>query len=100
MGRFSCPGARGKIFWPDKISLARGFSHPWTARRFVLVSAPAKGLRQANTPPAESGNSPQPERLLQVRGVASGWNPATAEHDSRPDAILLPVKWLLEKGRK
>ncbi len=44
--------------------------------------------------------APQPERLLQVRGVASGWNPATAEHDSRPDAILLPVKWLLEKGRK
>ncbi|MCU6550857.1 hypothetical protein, partial [Klebsiella pneumoniae] len=50
--------------------IAKGSAVPWTARRVVLVSAPANGLKRVIRPGERSRHPPQRRRARARNGVA------------------------------
>jgi len=61
--------------WPEKIYCER-HRRPWTARRVVLVSAPAKGLKRVKKPGTEASRNPPQRRRARARNGVAPYSPA------------------------
>ncbi len=61
--------------WPEKIYCER-HRRPWTARRVVLVSAPAKGLKRVKKPGNEASRNPPQRRRARARNGVAPYSPA------------------------